>query len=59
MYDLSTKKETQITTNMLEQTNPDIYGNSVVWEDWCNGYADIYAYDLTTKQQIHTSGAKN
>jgi beta propeller repeat protein len=59
MYDLSSKKTTQITNNMSLQQNPAIYGNTIVWRDERNygdrTNSDIYAYDLTTHQQIHTT----
>ncbi|MDQ1253573.1 MAG: hypothetical protein QG646_2745 [Euryarchaeota archaeon] len=55
MYDLSTMKETQITTNPSDSINPVIYGNNLVWQDNRNGNWDIYAYDLITHQQIHTT----
>ncbi len=55
MYDLSTNKETQITTNKSDQQSPAIYGNTIVWQDNRNGNWDIYAYDLITHQQIHTT----
>lgn len=55
MYDLSTNKETQITTNKSDQQSPAIYGNTIVWQDNRNGNWDIYAYDLVTHQQIRTT----
>ncbi len=42
-YDLSTKKETRITTNG-SSSNPDIYGNNIVWSG-----GGIYLYDISTK----------
>ena len=56
MYNISTLKETQITTNKSDQINPAIYGNLVVWLDFCNGESDIYMYDLSNskKTQITT-----
>jgi len=53
MYDLSTKKETQITTNESTQHDPAIYGNRIIWEDYSNDYLsnNIYMYDLSTKKE--------
>jgi len=34
---------------------PAIYGNNIVWQDSRSGNWDIYAYDLVTHQQIHTT----
>jgi len=50
MYDLSTKKQTQITNNGLANS-PAIYGNKIVWQDARNGNADIYMYDISTKKE--------
>jgi beta propeller repeat protein len=55
MYDFSTKKETQITTNPNDSMCPVIYSNGIVWQDYRSGYIEIYAYDLITHQQIHTT----
>jgi beta propeller repeat protein len=52
MYDLSTHKETQITTNESWQLNPDIYGDRIIWEDNRNGNCDLYLYDLSTSREI-------
>jgi beta propeller repeat protein len=51
MYDLSSKKETRITTNGSRQSYPAIYGNRIVWDDDRNGEIDIYMYDLSTKKE--------
>jgi len=59
MYDLSTKKETQITTNKFDQINPDIYGNKVVWQDERKGNWDIYMYDLSTKKETQITSSKS
>ncbi len=58
MYDLSTKKETRITTNKSNQIDPAIYENRIVWSDCRDGSWDIYMYDLSTKKEsrITTSG---
>jgi beta propeller repeat protein len=56
MYDLTTKKETQITKSNSLSLSPVIYGNTIVWQDNnLNGSWNIYAYDLITHQQIHTT----
>jgi len=69
VYDLSTHKETKISTNLLTvPREPKIYGDRVVWIDSKNGsyneygdydIFDIYMYNLSTseKTQITTSGS--
>jgi beta propeller repeat protein len=44
--------EFRITTSSRNQHLPAIYGNIVVWEDWRNGNADIYGYDLSTGEEF-------
>ena len=51
MYDISTQKETQITSNESIQINPAIYGDKIVWQDFRNGNWDIYMYDLSTSTE--------
>jgi beta propeller repeat protein len=51
-YDLSTKTEIQITTNPVQQSSPDVYGNIIVWQDDRNGNWDIYMYDLSTSTEM-------
>lgn len=51
--------ETRITTNPSNSLNPDIYGNTIVWQDDRNGNWDIYIFDLSTKEQIHTTNTAN
>ena len=63
MYDLSTKKETRITSSGViihHAINPDIYGNRVVWTDLVRNMSNpnenpdlhynIYVYDISTKK---------
>lgn len=56
MYDVTTHQETQITNHgTAEYITPGIYGNSIIWVDHRSGHDNIYAYDLITHQQIHTT----
>jgi beta propeller repeat protein len=50
--------ETRITFHKTA-SNPDIYGNNLVWQDNRNGNWDIYIYDLSTKKEIHTTNFAN
>ena len=50
MYDLSTSKETQITTDESNQESPAIYGNRIVWEDDRNGVSDIYMCTISREK---------
>src|SRR5690606_3835068 len=60
MYDLSTSRETRITTSGLA-SNPAIYGDRIVWLDQRNldiltgGRGDIYMYDLSTQKESRIS----
>lgn len=55
MYDLSTHKETQITTDKSDQQEPAIYGNRIVWQDNRNGGPQIYMYDISTHKETQIS----
>ncbi|AKB50125.1 cell surface protein [Methanosarcina barkeri str. Wiesmoor] len=57
MYDLSTKKETQITTSGKAWINPDIYGDKIVWQEIHNQKVDIYMYNLSTKKEIQITNS--
>jgi len=46
--------ETRIT-NHGTASNPDIYGDKIVWQDNRNGNWDIYIFDLAAKTEIHTT----
>ena len=62
MYNLSTSKETQITTNESIQWCPSIYGDRIVWTDMRNGnwdIADIYMYDLSTSKETQITTNKS
>jgi beta propeller repeat protein len=61
MYNLSTFKETPITTNKSLQMRPAIYGDRIIWmdnrnggsKDWLfpSGNWDIYMYNLSTSTE--------
>jgi beta propeller repeat protein len=55
MYDLSTNKETHITTS-VPVYSCSIYGNKIFWESRDN--SDIYVYNISTKKEtrLNTSG---
>ncbi|HHV25128.1 MAG TPA: cell surface protein, partial [Methanosarcina sp.] len=59
MYDLSTKKETKITTNESLPEFPAIYGDKIVWSDRRNSGSnpptEIYMYDLSTSKESRIS----
>ncbi len=42
LFDLTTKTEVPVCINSFTQLNPAIYENTVVWEDYREGTADIY-----------------
>ncbi len=41
-----------ITTNESSQTNPDIDGNIIVWQDNRNNNWDVFGYNLTTQKEF-------
>jgi beta propeller repeat protein len=51
MYNLSTSKKTQITTNESIQWSPAIYGDRIVWTDERDGHEEIYMYNLSTSKE--------
>jgi len=66
MYDLTSGKETQITTDGSNQLLPAIYGDSIVWEDYRNHAeaadispmveelqwnSDIYMYNISSQEE--------
>ena len=59
MYDLSTKKETRVSTSG-RASNPAIYGDRIVWPDSRNldfltETGDIYMYNLSTEEESRIS----
>ena len=49
MYDLSTKKETQITNTEQTDENPAIYGDKIVYSSY--GDPEICIYNISTKKE--------
>ena len=43
--------EFPVCTASGNQIDPDISGNTVVWEDYRNGNCDIYSYNIVTEQE--------
>lgn len=62
-YNVSSSKETQVTTNESVPGDLDIYGDRIVWRDYRNGInyenSNIYMYNLSTSKetQITVSGS--
>ena len=58
MYDLSTRKETRISTSGRASI-PTIYGDRIVWMDSRNsdfiGTGDVYMYNLSTEKESRIS----
>lgn len=60
MYDLSTNRERQITSDPSFQLNPEIYGNKIIWEDNRNqNIYNIYLYDLSTNTERRIAEGNN
>jgi beta propeller repeat protein len=52
MYDYATGEETQVTDNEYEQSDPDIWGDWVVYYDCRNSNGDIYATNVATGEEL-------
>lgn len=49
MYDLSTNTETQITSDSVNQTHPDISDDRIVWLNWTSGGSvNVRMYNIQT-----------
>lgn len=63
MYNLSTAKETRITTCESIKSSPSIHGDRIVWTDDRNrngwGNPDIYMYDLSTHTETQITSNKS
>ena len=51
----------QVTNNTLDEKDPHIYKNKIVWSDNRNGKFnyDIYLYDLDTKQETQITSQQD
>lgn len=58
MYNLSTHKGAQITTDPSSQMYPTIYEDTIVWIDSRNGNWEIYGYNLTTCKEIKINASR-
>jgi len=58
MYNLSTSKETQITTNESVQWSPAIYGDRIVWTDERDEHEEIYMYNLSTSKETRITNTQ-
>jgi beta propeller repeat protein len=54
LYDMETNEETAIATGELQECNPAVFGDYIVWEDRNNkSYnADLYLYDINKNKKI-------
>jgi len=66
MYNLSTSKETRITTNnsYYYNTGPEIYGDRIVWQEYRSTSSpnvldrtDIHMYNLSTSKEIQITNS--
>ena len=59
MYQISTTTEARVSTDSSNQSNPDIFGDYMVWQDNRHGNDDIYLYQISTatETQITTNSA--
>jgi len=57
-YDLSARKERQITSDPSDQIQPVIYNNTIAWVDRRRGGWDIYIYDLSTNREGRITSTK-
>jgi len=60
-YDFLANKFVQVTNNTLDEKDPHIYKNKIVWSDNRNGKFnyDVYLYDLDTKQETQITSQQD
>jgi beta propeller repeat protein len=59
MYAISPAEERQITGEVSDQTNPAIYGDKIVWQDYRNGNWDIYMYDISSEKDVRLTTSES
>jgi beta propeller repeat protein len=59
MYDLTAKKETQITSHPTDQIDPSISENFIIWQDARFGDPDIFLYNLQNGKTAIVNGQRN
>ena len=48
IYNITTRQETQVTTNDQSQFAPEIFGNYIIWLDYRSGKSEVWLYNLIT-----------
>jgi beta propeller repeat protein len=59
MYDITTGTESPVISHPFSQSNSAIYGNKIVWQDWRNGYLDIYMVDTVSSSETRVTTDSN
>ena len=53
-------EKTQITIDTEHQVLPQVFDNTIVWQDWRNGVPNIYGYDIAAEEDFRiTQGSES